>query len=371
MFPYILIIALLTLALGICYTTLTKERKKNKELQQVEHTCEEPDVFNKFTNSDSLLVLAQKFGKFALWELDVITGVFKYSNEFYDILTVDEKAIGTTLTQWKNCLALEEYTNFTQTIEKVSSSRAYGDLCECYVRVLCDPTKYECEHDEEGEYHHFLLRASVTSRSPSDKALKICGAFINVNTILKTQQKLKALLEFDALTNVKSRFYFQEKIQEIAKLGLHPVSFIYCDVDGLKLINDNVGHLSGDILLKNATNFLKAAVRSTDMVARLGGDEFMVVILGCDEENLNRIYQKIIESIAIHNDVFENIPVFISCATLTVNMRHVKWEDIFKVLDTKMMENKLFARKERRDKIKTWIVENGYTLKEEKDERVE
>jgi diguanylate cyclase (GGDEF)-like protein len=56
------------------------------------------------------------------------------------------------------------------------------------------------------------------------------------------------------------------------------------DVEGLKLVNDTIGHLAGDALLRDIAETLRDSVQETDTVARYGGDEFGVIMIGAGED---------------------------------------------------------------------------------------
>jgi len=58
----------------------------------------------------------------------------------------------------------------------------------------------------------------------------------------------------------------------------HPIGLLMIDVDRFKEINDQHGHHTGDMVLKEIADVLKATVRQTDMIVRYGGDEFLVVL---------------------------------------------------------------------------------------------
>ena len=57
-----------------------------------------------------------------------------------------------------------------------------------------------------------------------------------------------------------------------------PVGIIICDIDNLKITNDNYGHNAGDILIKNAANLLSKLVTDDMFIARIGGDEFAILV---------------------------------------------------------------------------------------------
>jgi len=85
----------------------------------------------------------------------------------------------------------------------------------------------------------------------------------------------------DALTKIANsrRFYFElaNELERSSRYG-HIFSLAYIDIDDFKLINDTLGHVVGDKLLKEVANSLKDTLRNSDIVARLGGDEFACLL---------------------------------------------------------------------------------------------
>ena len=87
----------------------------------------------------------------------------------------------------------------------------------------------------------------------------------------------------DQLTGVGNRRRVELQLEHRANKGI-PFSVIYIDLNDFKGINDSLGHLAGDDLLKQFANELKLAFRATDVVGRWGGDEFLVIIDGGSRE---------------------------------------------------------------------------------------
>ncbi|MCR5655887.1 MAG: GGDEF domain-containing protein [Butyrivibrio sp.] len=99
-------------------------------------------------------------------------------------------------------------------------------------------------------------------------------------------QKLEYLSNVDILTGVYNRNCMNTHVDELStKLKLHPVPFsvAFCDLNGLKTINDKDGHNDGDRLLKDAANLLKE-IFEDDLIFRAGGDEFTIISLESSEE---------------------------------------------------------------------------------------
>lgn len=115
-----------------------------------------------------------------------------------------------------------------------------------------------------------------------------------------TEQRLlhdrtKYLAEFDLMTGLANRSQFQSKLSsmcEIASDGNMSGALLLIDLDGFKLVNDNLGHTKGDEALIEIAKRLKQVCHEADLVARIGGDEFAVLIgpqfLRCSIETLAR-----------------------------------------------------------------------------------
>jgi diguanylate cyclase (GGDEF)-like protein len=96
---------------------------------------------------------------------------------------------------------------------------------------------------------------------------------------IRTEERITHLAHYDALTDLPNRVLFHERLKrELAhivpgeQLAVH-----YIDIDEFKSVNDSLGHLIGDELLKSVAVSLSRCVTAPNFVARLGGDEFAIV----------------------------------------------------------------------------------------------
>lgn len=95
----------------------------------------------------------------------------------------------------------------------------------------------------------------------------------------RAEEQIRHLAHYDALTDLPNRALFHERLrQELAQIiPGEQMAVLYIDIDEFKSVNDSLGHMIGDELLKSVARRLSQCVDGTDFVARLGGDEFAIV----------------------------------------------------------------------------------------------
>jgi diguanylate cyclase (GGDEF)-like protein len=106
----------------------------------------------------------------------------------------------------------------------------------------------------------------------------------------------------DVLTGLYNRrgFFLQaEQIYKLARRKRTNSAVIFADIDGLKRVNDELGHDAGDRLIRDAAFIFRASFRQADVVARLGGDEFVAYTL--DDEQASVILQRIEANLSAFN----------------------------------------------------------------------
>lgn len=117
----------------------------------------------------------------------------------------------------------------------------------------------------------------------------------------QAEKKLKYLSFHDSLTGLYNRAFFEEEMSRFSR-GRHlPLGIIVCDINGLKLINDTLGHQKGDDLLRAAAEILKKSFRSSDIIARIGGDEFAVLMPAASNEAVTASAKRIRQEIKAWN----------------------------------------------------------------------
>jgi diguanylate cyclase (GGDEF)-like protein/PAS domain S-box-containing protein len=127
------------------------------------------------------------------------------------------------------------------------------------------------------------MPVEVTARTVDIGGRRLCLTVSHsIAAHKELEEFLRGLTDVDELTGLLNRRGFFVKVDEMrrrARRGDRQVLLMYFDVDGLKRVNDEMGHADGDRLLVAAADVLRAAFRERDVVARLGGDEFVAMAL--------------------------------------------------------------------------------------------
>ena len=116
----------------------------------------------------------------------------------------------------------------------------------------------------------------------------------------RAEERITHLAHYDALTDLPNRTLFHERLKrELSHAAPdRQLAVLYIDIDEFKSVNDSLGHMIGDELLKSVAASLAACARKSDFVARLGGDEFAIVQTGIEDTDdvmmlVSRIFQAI------------------------------------------------------------------------------
>ena len=140
-----------------------------------------------------------------------------------------------------------------------------------------------------------------------------------------SNELLKYIGLTDSLTGVYNRRYIDRRLlEEIARARRHDtqLSCLYLDIDHFKQINDRLGHLAGDEVLREVASRIKAELRQSDCLARFGGEEFVALLSNADLASAVMVAERIRQS--IDQAAFEiahanpiHVSVSIGVATLT------------------------------------------------------
>ena len=132
------------------------------------------------------------------------------------------------------------------------------------------------------------------------------------------------------------------------------ISICFDDVNGLKQVNDILGHEKGDELILTVANTMKKILREDDLIIRFGGDEFVIAFIESNFEIAEKIWERIVEAFEkINKSENRRYIISVSHGIVESNETQEKLVDkILKVADEKMYEEKKKIKKEGFDVIK-------------------
>ncbi|MGC9185836.1 MAG: sensor domain-containing diguanylate cyclase [Thiomonas sp.] len=129
-------------------------------------------------------------------------------------------------------------------------------------------------------------------------------------TDITARKKAEAYLEYlgnhDVLTGLRNRTFFADEINRLERKEAWPVSVIMLDLNGLKAVNDDLGHAAGDALLRRAGEVLGKSVDKPHYAARVGGDEFVLLLPDTDASGAQALCQRLLELIDLNNQFHQS-----------------------------------------------------------------
>ena len=167
--------------------------------------------------------------------------------------------------------------------------------------------------------------------------------------LLNLTWKLKYLSLHDPLTGLYNRAYFEEEMHRLDNSRLEFIGLIVCDIDGLKLINDTLGHDKGDELLITASDVIKQSFRESDVVARVGGDEFAILFPNSPKPKVEDICRRIKQAVVAYNRKKRLMPLSISTGFAIRSNFNQSMAELYREADNNMYKEKLYGSQSARN----------------------
>ena len=118
-------------------------------------------------------------------------------------------------------------------------------------------------------------------RNPRNGRIEIHGVTRDISERKEVEAKIAHMAQHDPLTGLPNRALFADRLERALAASRRsgiPTALMFLDLDKFKPVNDTYGHAVGDVLLQQAAERMKAALRASDTVGRIGGDEFVVLL---------------------------------------------------------------------------------------------
>jgi diguanylate cyclase (GGDEF)-like protein len=195
-------------------------------------------------------------------------------------------------------------------------------------------------HDERE--HHLLI--SLTPITEGDREFGHLVEIADITQIYSVLRLMESIAVYDQLTGLYNRNAYLSKASKALAADNLPLLIIIGDVNTLKLVNDKVGHIAGDRLLKEIACIVKEVAPPGAFVARIGGDEFAILVPNADERTGVEFAQRIRYRTALVDDEDFGRPD-ISLGWAVARSVTDDYNKVFKAADSMMYKEKKAFKK--------------------------
>lgn len=268
------------------YVACVRDITQRKALEEEKRQGEE-----RLRTSEERLALALESGTDGVWDWRTNPEDLWFSESLLSMLGFGSDEIAVSVETWVSLIHPEDRETATR---------------QFYAHLKGLIPLFECEHrlrKKDGCYAWVLARGRVVSRDAVGRALRVIGTHIDITARKEGEERLAHLASHDVLTDLPNRLLFRQRLDEtLAKVseGRGACALLYLDLDRFKTVNDTLGHLAGDTLLREVAIRFQSVVCEGDTVARLGGDEFAILQLAGAHQpaSADALAQRLIEVMA-------------------------------------------------------------------------
>lgn len=203
---------------------------------------------------------------------------------------------------------------------------------------------WELQHDISNKW--YMAKNSIINWIDGDKVN--LGTLVDITYRKQYEDQLKRVAAIDAMTDVYNRKWGYDKLQELFGVTTavkERQTLCFVDLDGLKVVNDCLGHAAGDEMILNVIRTILSCVRKDDFIARWGGDEF-VIFLNCRLVDAQNVLDKIQFGLEHFNSTSDkSYKLSISFGLVDFSEPWPNVDELIGEADRRMYENKLQKRR--------------------------
>jgi diguanylate cyclase (GGDEF)-like protein len=204
---------------------------------------------------------------------------------------------------------------------------------------------YDFTYRIDGSIYYFEARVNL---SEYNEPLIIIR---DITERMQMELRLREMAELDSLTKLYNRNFFMEKLDRYEGKEIENFTLLLIDIDGLKLVNDTLGHLCGDSIIIGVAEILNFIFGEYGFVSRVGGDEFGIVLIGYSPDEVERLLEKMTKTIDEHNERRDLIKISVSSGYACQRNGRIRTNSMFQEADNNMYQNKLLKETSNRNSL--------------------
>jgi len=159
---------------------------------------------------------------------------------------------------------------------------------------------FEAEHKRKDGSIFWASETIMAIKDEDGNIIRMDGFLMDISERKEHEETMRRLAMFDNLTGLPNRVLFDDRLkQALSHAGRShmKVAILYADLDSFKQVNDELGHMAGDIVLKEVSGRFSDCLRTSDTLSRIGGDEFIFILqdVGAKQE-IEVVAQRIVDS---------------------------------------------------------------------------
>jgi len=264
--------------------------------------------------------------------------LFENSPEALCILDTDDRFLGVNKA-FEKLFGFERDEIINKTLNEVIVQQEYRDEASGISRAVLGGRVVKHEtfrlKKDGSPIEVCIMGYPITN---GQRQIGVYGMYEDITERRRLEKELEYFSYHDQLTGVFNRRYIEEELRRTELENSLPLSIIVADVNGLKLLNDSLGHAMGDQLLVKVAKVIRDGCRPRDVIARMGGDEFIVLMPGAGHEEAKQVVRRIREEAA--KEMVSSLEISVSLGWATKNSGT---EDIMAVL--KSAEDHMYRKK--------------------------
>lgn len=270
-----------------------------------------------------------------IWEWNGITGECRFCESYRAMLGYDAREhFPVTFEEWATIVHPDDL-DAVDFQRELAIHPEFGDSFECSIRL----------RHKNGHYVWTIGSGFVTQRNYLGHAVALRGTNQSVEIIRQKYETSLRDAKLDPMTRMYNRDFFKKEWLEILQSNVFPISFLYIDICGLKMVNDTLGHAQGDRMILTAAELVDKVIQMPKFSIRMGGDEFLIILPNCTAALAAECAKNLKKAQLLRGD--QEFPVLFAAGTSSMIIK-AELREFISAAEREMQRNKEHSRREDR-----------------------